>query len=81
LDVLSSRSATTLRLDARDTSERTRVGLDYRWRGIGFVDAIDAVVYSQTSNSYQYTFETVTRPSTAPASMSSTPPSPAPTST
>ncbi|MBP2159178.1 MULTISPECIES: TonB-dependent hemoglobin/transferrin/lactoferrin family receptor [Asticcacaulis] len=56
-DVLSSRSATTLKLDGHDTSERTRVGLDYRWRGNGIVDAIDAVIYSQTSNSYQYTFE------------------------
>lgn len=56
-EVLSSRSATTLKLDGHDTSERTRVGLDYRWRGQGFVEAVDAVVYSQTSNSYQYTFE------------------------
>ncbi len=62
-DVLSAISApplsstSTLGLTAHDTTHRDRASLDYRYRGTGIIDGIDAVIYTQSSKNSQYAWE------------------------
>ncbi len=46
-------STATLGLTAHDTTRRNRASLDYRYRGAGLIDGIDAVAYTQTSRTRQ----------------------------
>lgn len=50
-------STSTIGLLAHDTSRRTRASLDYRYRGAGFIDGVDAVVFAQSSKTGQYGWE------------------------
>lgn len=56
-DVLSGRSATVLDLYGRDTSERKRVSLDWRYTGDGAIDFAQVAFYWQDSDNRQFTFE------------------------
>ena len=56
-DVLSGRSATVLDLYGRDTTERKRVSLDWRYNGDGAIDFAQIAIYWQDSKNYQFTFE------------------------
>ncbi len=56
-DVLSGRSATVLDIYGRDTTERRRVSLDWRYNGGGAIDFAQIAVYWQDSENYQFTFE------------------------
>ena len=56
-DVLSGRSATVLDLFGRDTTERRRVSLDWRYAGTGAIDAAQFALYWQESENRQFTFE------------------------
>jgi hemoglobin/transferrin/lactoferrin receptor protein len=55
--VLSAVTATTLKLDALDSTRRQRISLDYHFKGAGLIDAADVVAYYQDSHSSQYAFE------------------------
>lgn len=56
-DVLSGRGATVLDLYGRDTGERKRVSLDWRYDGGGAIDFAQIGVYWQDSDNRQFTFE------------------------
>lgn len=56
-DVLSGRSATVLDLYGRDTTERKRVSLDWRYEGDGAIDFAQIALYWQDSDNRQFTFE------------------------
>lgn len=56
-DVLSARSATVLGTDARDTTRRDRVSLDWRYTGTGFIDSAQISAYWQDGRNRQFTFE------------------------
>jgi hemoglobin/transferrin/lactoferrin receptor protein len=63
-EVLSARailattaSTATLDLDAIDTIERSRIGLDYRYRGEGIIDRALASVYYQQSENREFADE------------------------
>jgi hemoglobin/transferrin/lactoferrin receptor protein len=56
-DVLSGRSATVLAVLGRDTTERRRASLDWRYTGNGALDFAQIAVYWQDSENRQFTFE------------------------
>ncbi len=56
-DVLSGRSATVLEVLGRDTTERRRASLDWRYNGDGALDFAQIAVYWQDSENRQFTFE------------------------
>ncbi|MGH6614394.1 TonB-dependent hemoglobin/transferrin/lactoferrin family receptor [Sphingomonas sp.] len=56
-NVLSSRSATVLATNARDTTRRDRVSLDWRYTGSGFIQSAQISAYWQKGRNRQYSFE------------------------
>lgn len=56
-DVLSGRTAAIASLIARDRIERSRVSLDWRYDGSGFVDFAQVVLYWQDSRNQQFARE------------------------
>ena len=56
-NVLSGRSATVLAVLGRDTTERRRASLDWRYNGDGALDFAQIAVYWQDSENRQFTFE------------------------
>jgi hemoglobin/transferrin/lactoferrin receptor protein len=56
-NVLSGRSATVLNLTGRDTSDRSRISLDWRYTGTEIVELVQASFYWQRANNLQFTFE------------------------
>ena len=56
-DVLSGRTASVVDLFGRDTTERQRVSLDWRYSGGGALDFAQVAVYWQDGENRQFTFE------------------------
>ena len=56
-DVLSGRSATVLDLYGEDTTERSRVSLDWRYEGEGILRSAQVAAYLQDGSNRQFTFE------------------------
>ena len=56
-DVLSGRSATVLDLYGEDTTERSRVSLDWRYEGEGTLRTAQVAAYLQEGSNRQFTFE------------------------
>lgn len=52
--VLTANSATSLDTQARDTTKRDRVSLDWRREGLGFIDQLQISTYWQNSRSRQF---------------------------
>jgi hemoglobin/transferrin/lactoferrin receptor protein len=56
-DVLSAPPASTASLTARDRVERSRVSLDWRYDGDGWIESAQAAVYWQKAENRQFAFE------------------------
>jgi len=56
-DVLSASPLTTASLTARDRIERSRVSLDWRYEGEGWIETAQAVIYWQDAKNRQAAFE------------------------
>lgn len=50
-------STAVIGLKAHDTTHRDRASLDYRYRGTGVIDGVDAVIYTQSAKNGQYAWE------------------------